>query len=155
MPFMVVVCLILTACDKDDVLRGEPMVWSHEILTPDNVKFLGSTGAEGTPKYSFEANGKQGDVIMTCENFFSLNPISGDSYTYDCGWAMLRVDANQVKIHFPQYVSDAQSAYEEIRISANDGEKRFILLSVCPETLKTKGIQTPNLRLYPKRQSSR
>ena len=101
---MVVVGLLLTACGKDDVLYGGPMVWSYEILTPDNIKFLDSTGTEDTPKYSFEANGKQGDMIMTCENFVSLNPISGDSYTYDCGWATLRIDANQVKIHFPQYV---------------------------------------------------
>lgn len=149
MPFMVVVCLILTACDKDDVLRGEPMVWSYEILTPDNVKFLGSTDAEGTPKYSFEANGKQGDVIMTCENFFSLNPISGDSYTYDCGWAMLRVDANQVKIHFLQYVSDAQSAYEEIRISANDGEKKVYTIICLSRNFKDEGHTDPEPETLP------
>ncbi|EJX10790.1 hypothetical protein EVA_00512, partial [gut metagenome] len=25
-------------------------------------------------------------MVMTCENFDVLNPISADSYAYDCGW---------------------------------------------------------------------
>ena len=98
------------------------MMWSYEILTPDNVKFLDSS-TEDPPKYSFKANSKEGNIIMTCENFNALNPISGNSYTYDCGWATLRIEANQVKIHFPPSVSDSPDAYEEIRISANDGER--------------------------------
>ena len=147
---MVVVGLLLTACGKDDVLYGGPMVWSYEILTPDNIKFLDSTGTEDTPKYSFEANGKQGDMIMTCENFVSLNPISGDSYTYDCGWATLRIEANQVKIHFPQYVSEAPSAYEEIRISANDGEKTVYTIICLSRNFKYEGNTVPGPEAVPR-----
>ncbi len=150
MPFMVVVGLLLTACGKDDVLYGGPMVWSYEILTPDNIKFLDSTGTEDTPKYSFEANGKQGDMIMTCENFVSLNPISGDSYTYDCGWATLRIEANQVKIHFPQYVSEAPSAYEEIRISASDIEKTVYTIICLSRNFKDEGNTVPGPEAVPR-----
>lgn len=79
MSFMVLICLFLTACDKDDVLPAKTMEWSYEIHTPENVKFLKST-TEVSPTYYFEANGKEGDMVMTCENFDVLNPISGDSY---------------------------------------------------------------------------
>ena len=89
MTLMVLVCLLLTACDKDDVLPARPMEWSYEIFTPANVKFLKST-IEASPTYFFETNGKGGDMIMTCENFDVLNPISGDSYVYDYGWATPR-----------------------------------------------------------------
>lgn len=153
-PFMVIVCLLLTACDKDDALPGRPMMWSYEILTPDNVKFLDSS-TEDPPKYSFKANSKEGNIIMTCENFNALNPISGNSYTYDCGWATLRIEANQVKIHFPPSVSDAPDAYEEIRISANDGKEQLIQPSVYPESLKIMDNQTQNRRLCRKKLSSR
>ena len=61
-----------------------PKKRTYEILTPNNVKFLDSTSTEDTPKHSFKANSKEGNMIMTCENFVALNPISGDSYTYDC-----------------------------------------------------------------------
>lgn len=89
MPFMVLVCLLLTACDKDDVLRARPMEWSYEIITPANVQFLKST-TDVSPSYFFETNGKGGNMVMTCENYDVLNPISGDSYVYDCGWAPSR-----------------------------------------------------------------
>ena len=39
----------------------------------------------------------EGDIVMTCENYDVLNPISGDSYTCDYGWATLRIEANQVE----------------------------------------------------------
>lgn len=35
-PFMVVVCLLLTACDEDKILPGGSMTWSWKILTPKN-----------------------------------------------------------------------------------------------------------------------
>ncbi len=129
MLFMVLVSLLLTACDKDDVLSGGPMEWSYEILTPENVKFLKST-TDVSPTYFFETNGKGGDMIMTCENFDVLNPISGDSsYVYDCGWATLKIDGNQVKFHFPPSTSN-DVAHEEIQISANDGERKVYTL-IC------------------------
>ena len=34
MPFMTLVCLLFTACNKDDILPGGPMLWTYEILTP-------------------------------------------------------------------------------------------------------------------------
>lgn len=37
-PLMAIVCLLFTACDKDDVLPGEPMLLTHEILTPEGEK---------------------------------------------------------------------------------------------------------------------
>ena len=74
---MAIICLLLTACDKDEVSPANSMKWSYEILTPANVKFLKST-AEVSPAYFFETNGKGGDMVMTCENFDVLNPISAD-----------------------------------------------------------------------------
>ena len=56
---MVMSCLLFAACDKDDVLPGEPMEWSYEILTPDNVKYTGGS-VESTPRYCFKANSKEG-----------------------------------------------------------------------------------------------
>ena len=105
-PFVMIVCLLFTACDKDDILSEEPMAWKYEILTPENVEYEGAD-AGWSLKYYFKANNKEGDIIMTCENFDVLNPISGDSYTYDCGWATLKVETNQLKIHFPHQVSEA------------------------------------------------
>ncbi len=121
--FMVFVCLSFTACDKDKVLHVGPMEWTYEILTPKTVEYEGSS-AGLSPKFCFKANNKEGDIVMTCENFDVLDPISGDSYTYDCGWATLEVEANRLKIHFPPYASDAPDAYEEIRVSANDGKRK-------------------------------
>lgn len=73
MPFMMLVYLLLTACDKDDVLPARPMEWSYEIITPANVQFLKST-TDVSPSYFFETNGKGGDMVMTCENYDVLNP---------------------------------------------------------------------------------
>lgn len=110
-PLLVIISLLFTACDKDDILPGTPMVWDYEILTPENVKFTG--GSVGwIETFSFEANCNEGDIVMTCENYDVLNPISGDSYTYDCGWATVKVEANQLKIHFPKQEPGAPDAYK-------------------------------------------
>ncbi len=129
MPFMVIVCLLLTACDKDKILPGGPMSWSFEILTPENVKWTASS-LGWIPEDHFTANSKEGNMVMTCDNFEVLNPFAGNSYTYDCGWATLKMEGNQVKIHFPPSVSDAPDAYEEIHISAKDG-KRTARSKIC------------------------
>lgn len=84
MPFMTLVCLLFTACNKDDILPGGPMLWTYEILTPESVEYEGGT-VGWIPKECFKANGNEGYIVMTCENFDMLNPISGGSYTYDCG----------------------------------------------------------------------
>ena len=42
-PLLVIISLLFTACDKDDILPGTPMVWDYEILTPENVKFTGGS----------------------------------------------------------------------------------------------------------------
>lgn len=132
---MVMVCLLFAACDKDDVLPGEPMEWSYEILTPDNVKYTGGS-VESTPRYCFKANSKEGDVVMTCNNYDALDPMSGESFTYDCGWATLKVEGNRVKIHFPPIASEASDAYEEIRISATDGGRKASTIISLTRTFK-------------------
>ena len=98
------------------------MLWSYDIKTPESVKHIASAGG-WTPAEYFSANGMEGDIVMTCENYDVLNPISGDSYTCDYGWATLRIDANQVKIHFPPSTSEAPDAHKKIQISAKDGKR--------------------------------
>lgn len=149
MPFMAIICLLLTACDKDEVSPANSMKWSYEILTPANVKFLKST-AEVSPAYFFETNGKGGDMVMTCENFDVLNPISADSYAYDCGWATLKVEGNQVKIHFPPSTSDEVHT-KRFRFQPMMGKEKLIRLSVYPELLTMMDQQTPNRRSCPKK----
>lgn len=134
-PLLVIISLLFTACDKDDILPGTPMVWDYEILTPENVKFTG--GSVGwIETFSFEANCNEGDIVMTCENYDVLNPISGDSYTYDCGWATVKVEANQLKIHFPKQEPGAPDAYKEITISANDGNRKARAMICLTRTFK-------------------
>ena len=87
---------------------------------------------------------------MTCENFDVLNPISADSYAYDCGWATLKVEGNQVKIHFPPSTSD-EVAHEEIQISANDGERKAYTLICLSRAITMMDQQTPNRRSCPKK----
>lgn len=142
MPFMAIICLLLTTCDKDKILPGGPMNWTYEILTPENVKYLGSS-VEWIPKYSFKANCKEGDIVMTCENFDVLNPISGNSYTYNCGWAIVKVEANLLKIHFPQQKSEVPDTYEEITISANDGKRKASTKICLTRTFKEKPDPDP------------
>lgn len=80
---------------------------------------------------------------MTCENFDVLNPISNfDSYAYDCGWATLKVEGNQVKIHFPPSTSD-EVAHEEIQISANDGERKAYTLICLSRAINNDGLTDP------------
>lgn len=154
MPFMTLVCLLFTACNKDDILPGGPMLWTYEILTPESVEYEGGT-VGWIPKECFKANGNEGYIVMTCENFDMLNPISGGSYTYDCGWATLKVEANQLKIHFPRQVSEAPDAYEEITISTMMEREQQVQLSVCLEPLRTKGNPIQSRNLCPKKPSSR
>ena len=138
---MMIVCLLLTACNKDDVLPARPMEWSYEIFTPENVKFLKST-KDVSPTYFFETNGKEGDMVMTCESFEELNPLSGESYTYDCGWAALQIEGNQVKIHFSPSTSD-EVAPEEIQVSANDGERKVYTLICLSKARDNAGPTAP------------
>lgn len=142
MPFMTLVCLLFTACNKDDILPGGPMLWTYEILTPESVEYEGGT-VGWIPKECFKANGNEGYIVMTCENFDVLNPISGGSYTYDCGWATLKVEANQLKIHFPRQVSEAPDAYEEITISTNDGKRTASTIICLSRTFKDEGQPDP------------
>lgn len=142
MPFMTLVCLLFTACNKDDILPGGPMLWTYEILTPESVEYEGGT-VGWIPKECFKANGNEGYIVMTCKNFDMLNPISGGSYTYDCGWATLKVEANQLKIHFPRQVSEAPDAYEEITISTNDGKRTASTIICLSRTFKDEGQPDP------------
>lgn len=124
MPFMVLVCLLFTGCEEDDY-RNE-MEWTYEILTPENVKLEGVTLGWMTsiPEYTFKANGKEGDMVMTCGNYDAIQLISGNSDTYDCGWATVKVEANQLRIHFPYNASGAPEASETITIAAKNESKK-------------------------------
>lgn len=135
LPFIMLFCMLFTACDKDDILPGGPMIWSYKILTPENVEHIGSAGG-WVSEYHFKGNSKEGDIVMTCENFDVLNPISGDSYTYDCGWAVLKLEANRLKIHFPPYISDVPEVYKGIKISANDGKRKARAIICLYRTFK-------------------
>ena len=92
----------------------------------------------------FETNGKGGDMVMTCENYDVLNPISGDSYVYDCGWATLKIEGNQVKIHFaPSTPDDVALTHEEIQISANDGDRKVYTLIGFSRVINEEGPTDP------------
>lgn len=147
-PLVAIVCLLFTACDKDDVLPGEPMLLTHEILTPESVKYEGGS-VDRVPQYYFKANGNEGYIVMTCENFDVLNPFPGGSYTYDCGWATLKVEANQLKIHFPRQVSEAPDAYEEITISTNDGKRTARAIICLSRIFKDEGQPDPKPEVLP------
>lgn len=124
-PFIVLGCLLFTGCDEDEIV-SESMEWTFEILTPESVKLEGvSLGwMTSIPGYSFRATGEEGDIVMTCENYDVLHLASGNSDTYDCGWATVKVEANQLKIHFPYNISGAPEASETITITANNGNER-------------------------------
>lgn len=142
--FIALICLLLTtACDKDDVLPGGPMEWTFDITTPSTVRYEG--GSVGMlPKYCFKACSLEGDIVMTCKNFPTLDPISGDSYTYDCGWATLTVEANRLKIHFPPCASDAPEAYEEITVTAPDGKRKATTVICLTRTFEAGEQPDPN-----------
>lgn len=147
MPFMAIVCLLFTACDKDEIIC-EPMEWTFDILTPENVKY--ESGEPGLiPKYYFRANGKEGDIVMTCENYDEFNPISGNSDTYDCGWATVKVEANQLKIHFPYNASGAPEASETITISANHGKKKVQTIIGLVRTFDKEELPDPEPEQIP------
>lgn len=154
MPFMTLVCLLFTACNKDDILPGGPMLWTYEILTPESVEYEGGT-VGWIPKECFKANGNEGYIVMTCKNFDMLNPISGGSYTYDCGWATLKVEANQLKIHFPRQVRKPRMHTRRLQSRQMMEREQQVQLSVCLEPLRTKGNPIQSRNLCPKKPSSR
>lgn len=124
-PLIVLGCLLFTGCDEDEVV-SESMEWTLEILTPESVKLEGVSlrSMISIPGYSFRATGEEGDIVMTCENYDVLHLASGNSDTYDCGWATVKVEANKVKIHFPYNTSGAPEASETITISAKNGKQK-------------------------------
>lgn len=83
-------------------------------------------------------------MVMTCENYDVLNPISEDSYVYDCGWATLKIEGNQVKIHFaPSTPDDVALTHEEIQISANDGDRKVYTLIGFSRVINEEGPTDP------------
>lgn len=124
-PFIVLGCLLFTGCDVDEIV-SEPMDCTFEILTPESVKFEGGSPGwmNSIPEFSFRATGEEGDIVMTCKNYDELHLASGNSDTYDCGWATVKVDVNQVRIHFPYNTSGAPEASETITISAKNGKQK-------------------------------
>ena len=122
MPLIVLVCLLLAACDKDEIVRP-PIEWTWEILTPESVKYEG--GSVGwAPGVYFKTNGMEGDIVITCNNYNTLGFAETSSDSYDCGWATLRIEGNKVKIHFPRYISDAAGVSEDITIIGQNGKMR-------------------------------
>ncbi len=121
LPFLLLAGLFVTACDKDEIVRP-PIEWTWEILTPESVQYEGGSVGWSTSVY-FKANGKEGDVVITCNNYSSLSFSDIDSDNYDCGWASIRIEGNKVYIHFPYMASDKEEAFEKISITAQDGEK--------------------------------
>ena len=61
--------------------------------------------------------------------------------------------ANQVKIHFPPSVSDSPDAYEEIRISANDGERTAYTTICLSRIFKDNGQPDPEPEALPEEQA--
>lgn len=146
MPLMAIVCLLFTACEKDEIIRPS-MEWTTDILTPENIKEEG--GAPGwVPTYYFRANGKEGDIVMTCKNYDVLT-ISDTSDTYDCGWATLKVEANQLKIHFPYNASGAPEASETITISAHNGKKKAKTIIGLFRTFEKEELPDPKPEVLP------
>lgn len=123
MPLMMFACLLFTACDKDDkdAVVCPPVEWTWDILTPQSVKLEGGS-CGWKPRIDFRANGMEGDVVITIENYHTLSFAETSLDSYDCGWATVRIEANKVKIHFPKYVSDKPETSEEITIIGRDGK---------------------------------
>lgn len=122
MPFMALVCLLFTGCDEDD--HRNEMEWTCEILTPEIIDDWGFLLGSPTPEYSFYVNSKEGDIVMTCENYDVIHIASVNSDTYDCGWATVKVEANNLRIHFPYNTSGAPEASETITITSNNGSEK-------------------------------
>ena len=55
----------------------------------------------------------------------------------------VKVEANQLKIHFPRQVSEAPDAYEEITISTNDGKRTASTIICLSRTFKDEGQPDP------------
>lgn len=141
MPLIALVCLLLAACDKDEIIRP-PMEWTYEILTPENVKYEGSS-VGWAPRYNFKANGGEGDIVMTCTNYDVLNLNSGNSYTYDCGWATVKVDGNRLRIHLPYDCSGAPEASETISVSGSNGSQKAVSTVCLTRTFDSEGQPEP------------
>lgn len=118
--FIALVCVLFTACDKDEIVRP-PLELTYDILTPESVKYEG--GSVGwSPRVYFRADGREGDLVLTSENYPDLGFYKTSLDSYDCGWATVTIEANKVKIHFPKYVSDTPEVSEEITIMGRDGK---------------------------------
>ena len=140
-PLAALVCLLLAACDKDEIVRP-PMEWTYEILTPGSVEYEG--GSVGwAPQYNFRANGLEGDIVMTCTNYDVLNLTQGDSYTYDCGWATVKVEGNRLRIHFPYDCSGATEASETISVSGSNGSQKAVSTVCLTRTFDSEGRPEP------------
>lgn len=119
---MMLVGLLLTACDKDEIVRP-PIEWSWEILTPQSVRYEG--GSVGwAPKIYFSADGREGNIVITCKNYPDLSFAETSLESYDCGWATLKIDGNTVTIHFPEHISGNPEALAEITIIGRNGKSK-------------------------------
>lgn len=119
---MILVCLLFAACDKDDI-ASPPINWTWDIITPESVKYEGSS-PEWSRSVYFKADGREGDVVITCKNYHTLGFADTSLDVYDCGWATFRIEADKIKIHFPQYFSDKWEVSKEITITGREGKSK-------------------------------
>lgn len=145
---MAVVCVLFTACSKDQTQSSKAMEWTYEIIEPENIMYEGAS-IGWLSKFSFRANGKESNIVMTCENYDVLT-FSDSSDTYDCGWATLTVEANQLKIHFPYYVSDAPEVYEEITLTGYKGKRKANTI-ICLSRTFDEGPVVPEPETVPEK----
>lgn len=103
------------------------MEWTSEILTPESVEYDGGT-VGWAPSVYFKANGMEGDIVMTCNNYSVLSFEKSSSDTYDFGWATAGIEGNRLTIHFPYMVSDAPEAMEQFIVLGQEGSKKTMTM---------------------------
>lgn len=120
MPSIALISLLFTACSKDET-DVSPMEWTWDILTPETILYE-SPASDEISDIVFVANGKEGDIVLTCRNYDTLLFAESSSDSYDCVWATLNIEANKVIIHFPAVLSDTPEVSEKITITGIHGD---------------------------------
>lgn len=135
MPSIALISLLFTACSKDET-GVSPMEWTWDILTPETVMYEGSASGK-ISDIVFWANGKEGNVVMTCLNYDTLHFTDSSSDSYDCAWAKLSIEENKVIIHFPDVLSDTPEVSERITITGLKGNTKSASVIVLKRTFES------------------
>lgn len=137
LPLMVFACMLFTACEKDDIVHP-PIELTYDILTPESVEYIG--GDLGwAPGIYLKANGLEGEAVISCKNYPALAFAETSLDYYDCGWAIVRIDANKVTIHFPENISDRPQTSEEIIITGQYGKGKAYAIIGLTRTFEKDG----------------